>query len=98
MIEQQPNIKLIGRNLSQPNYLNVTDAVFFKTVHADHRNLRDEEITSYEIGYYSMIPQLKLELDIKVYKEHLTHLISDRSEERRVGKECRTRWTPEHKK
>ena len=77
MIEQQPNIKLVGRNLSQPNYLNVTEAVFFKTVHADHRNLRDEEITSYEIGYYSMIPQLKLELDIKVYKEHLTHLISD---------------------
>src|SRR5690554_8133496 len=25
-------------------------------------------------------------------------LISDRSEERRVGKECRTRWAPQHEK
>lgn len=76
MIEQQPNIKLIGRNLST-NYLGKSEATFFKTIYADHRNLRDEEITSYEVGYYAMLPTLNLELDIKLYKEHLTHLISD---------------------
>ncbi len=76
MIEQQPNIKLIGRNLS-PNYLGVSEATHFKTIYADHRNLRNEEITSYEIGYYGMLPKLNLELDVKLYKEHLTHLISD---------------------
>ena len=26
----------------------------------------------------------------------LTHAIMDRSEERRVGKECRSRWSPYH--
>lgn len=77
MIEQQPNIKLIGRNLSQPNYLGVSEATFFKTVYSAHRHLRDEEITSYEVGYYSIIAKLNLELDIKLYKEYLSHLISD---------------------
>lgn len=77
MIEQKPNIALIGRDLSQPNYLGVSEAIHFKTVYAAHRNLPDEEITSYEIGYYGMLPKLNLELDVKLYKEHLTHLISD---------------------
>lgn len=77
MIEQLPNIRLIGRDLSQPNYLNVTEATFFKTVYAANRKLDHEEIKSYEIGYYGMLPALKLELDVKLYKEHLTHLISD---------------------
>lgn len=77
MIEQKPNIALIGRDLSQPNYLGVSEATHFKTVYAAHRNLPDEEITSYEIGYYGMLPKLNLELDVKLYKEHLTHLISD---------------------
>src|SRR6266700_7492138 len=26
----------------------------------------------------------------------ITHLLGDRSEERRVGKECRSRWSPYH--
>src|SRR3989449_10098033 len=29
------------------------------------------------------------------YRE-LGHLVADRSEERRVGKECRSRWSPYH--
>src|SRR2546422_9729980 len=28
--------------------------------------------------------------------ERLEHAVSDRSEERRVGKECRSRWSPYH--
>ena len=28
--------------------------------------------------------------------EHIAYLVYDRSEERRVGKECRSRWSPYH--
>ena len=36
---------------------------------------------------------------VSVYSQHGRHrnsLISGRSEERRVGKECRSRWSPYH--
>ena len=29
-------------------------------------------------------------------EEYLVHFYRDRSEERRVGKECRSRWSPYH--
>ena len=44
----------------------------------------------------------KLKDPVKIYKEHEKELdkfdlvIVDRSEERRVGKECRSRWSPYH--
>ena len=28
--------------------------------------------------------------------EHAVHVLAERSEERRVGKECRSRWSPYH--
>ena len=31
-----------------------------------------------------------------ISKEVKAHRLSDRSEERRVGKECRSRWSPYH--
>ena len=27
---------------------------------------------------------------------HMDHVVEERSEERRVGKECRSRWSPYH--
>ena len=30
------------------------------------------------------------------YEEILRELVLERSEERRVGKECRSRWSPDH--
>ena len=41
----------------------------------------------------------KLNIFIKAAKmrgESLDHCLSSRSEERRVGKECRSRWSPYH--
>src|SRR5260370_8858676 len=32
----------------------------------------------------------------KLYVGNLTYGVTDRSEERRVGKECRSRWSPYH--
>ena len=28
--------------------------------------------------------------------ENIKHILEERSEERRVGKECRSRWSPDH--
>ena len=45
------------------------------------------------------INQAKISLTAMGYTEHgITHsnLVSSRSEERRVGKECRSRWSPYH--
>ena len=42
----------------------------------------------------------KIELSDAVFgvevNEHLVHMAVVRSEERRVGKECRSRWSPYH--
>ena len=35
-------------------------------------------------------------LDPAALREELDGLLADRSEERRVGKECRSRWSPYH--
>ena len=32
----------------------------------------------------------------EIFLEHATQILDDRSEERRVGKECRSRWSPYH--
>ena len=32
----------------------------------------------------------------KIYKQHNIKKTNNRSEERRVGKECRSRWSPYH--
>ena len=34
--------------------------------------------------------------DVSGFNVHLCTIISGRSEERRVGKECRSRWSPYH--
>lgn len=76
MIEQQPDMNIIGYNLSD-NYLNVSQSPFFQANYSAHRNLEREKIKSHELGYYSIIKRLNLELDIKLYQEELSHLIAD---------------------
>ena len=39
---------------------------------------------------------LELELEHSLNCDGMLQMISDRSEERRVGKECRSRWSPYH--
>ena len=41
-------------------------------------------------------PMLVTFLQVKPYEAVGIALASDRSEERRVGKECRSRWSPYH--
>ena len=46
---------------------------------------------------YDEVMAIKDEYDvIPVYKEVYADSVTPRSEERRVGKECRSRWSPYH--
>ena len=65
--------------------------------------LIDSEIVSYKI-YKEILNQFGHSFSIEEYAQNfsgktevknVTNLI-DRSEERRVGKECRSRWSPYH--
>src|SRR3989449_11712055 len=48
-------------------------------------------------GMYTAMPQLLAEeLEVGLDQVRLEHAPPDRSEERRVGKECRSRWSPYH--
>ena len=44
------------------------------------------------VGYIELIRKEELSDTVRDYVD----VISDRSEERRVGKECRSRWSPYH--
>ena len=55
-------------------------------------NLR--EITSFDFDYYLIGPyDLSMSMGIPA---QFDNNVFDRSEERRVGKECRSRWSPYH--
>src|SRR3712207_1868824 len=44
-----------------------------------------------------VLPEIRLDLsDVADYRRLATHVEAHRSEERRVGKECRSRWSPYH--
>ena len=55
----------------------------------------DEKKSAYFMSINAGKKSLSLELKTKGGKKILTELIK-RSEERRVGKECRSRWSPYH--
>ena len=59
---------------------------FYNIVVADSRNRRDGRFIE-RVGFYNPIAG---------EKEEGLRLVHDRSEERRVGKECRSRWSPYH--
>ena len=50
----------------------------------------------YTMEYYSAIKRNKIELFIVRWMDLESVIQSKRSEERRVGKECRSRWSPYH--
>ena len=71
------------------------------------KNLRPQSLDEY-IGQKSATDNLKIFIEAaKLRKEPLDHVLfygppglgkttAERSEERRVGKECRSRWSPYH--
>ena len=64
-------------------------------VYAEHSKTGDDVLTNPEIYNKSFgYPYNKIRI-IKCFKPS-SRLFNTRSEERRVGKECRSRWSPYH--
>ncbi|MFY9178182.1 MAG: TonB-dependent receptor, partial [Venatoribacter sp.] len=76
MMEQSPHMVMVARGLTD-NYLGFDEATLGITNIVENRGLKHEQITSYELGYYYLKSDWNLELDLKVYKEELRHLIDD---------------------
>jgi iron complex outermembrane receptor protein len=76
LLEQDPEYSVRVRNL-ESNYLNLSDSRIFVNQTPDSRDLQHEKIASTEIGYYGKFSDLNLEMDVKVYQDKLTQLISD---------------------
>ena len=60
------------------------------------RNWAEKTDLSYEIVLSVEEEALGTGGAIALAREHLTGKVPRRSEERRVGKECRSRWSPYH--
>ena len=76
LLEQSPDYSLHVTDLTD-NYLGLDEGTFFATQTGAYGDLDHERITSWELGYYGRLPTRKLEMDIKVYRDHLYQLISD---------------------
>ena len=85
----------IDKDLNLPSWLNW----FIKTIKKSYLNLfgkplytnLDEEVEYYKIKKEDLTKQLT---DLQIKLEGAER--KERSEERRVGKECRSRWSPYH--
>ena len=55
-----------------------------------------EEIGTRARGAEPVLRIMGTETKNRVLKKAAENLVADRSEERRVGKECRSRWSPYH--
>jgi iron complex outermembrane receptor protein len=76
VLEQNPDYSLKGTDLTD-NYLSVKNGTYFMHQWPSSRHLDHEKIVSHELGYYAQFANPDIELDIKVYHEHMTQLISE---------------------
>jgi len=76
LLEQSPDYEIRVTDLSE-NYLNLEEGTVYARQDGSYGNLDHERITSWEFGYYGRIPGQNLEIDIKLFRDHLYQLISD---------------------
>lgn len=75
MLEQRPDMRVRLTDLSN-NYLGYSEGIFFMNRASEDSNLKHEKIRSYELGYFGTLANNTLELDVKLYRDELTRLIS----------------------
>tara|TARA_R110000868_G_scaffold4805_10_gene29854 strand:+ start:3316 stop:5556 length:2241 start_codon:yes stop_codon:yes gene_type:complete len=76
LLEQNPNYTVAVSGLGD-NYLGLSEGQFFIHQWPESRDLDHERIVSTEVGYYGRFSDPDIEIDLKLFQEHLTHLISD---------------------
>lgn len=75
-VEQNRNWRYFARKLD-PLFEGKAETYFYHTTTADVL-LSPEKIASHEISYYAQIPDHSLAWDVKIYREELTDLISEK--------------------
>ncbi|MFK4750850.1 TonB-dependent receptor plug domain-containing protein [Oceanobacter antarcticus] len=76
LLEQNPNYTVAVSGLGD-NYLGLSEGQFFIHQWPESRDLDHERIVSTEVGYYGRFSDPDIEIDLKLFQEHMTHLISD---------------------
>ncbi|WP_221801016.1 TonB-dependent receptor plug domain-containing protein [Oceanobacter mangrovi] len=76
LLEQNPNYSITAYGLTN-NYLGLSEGTFYMHQWPDSRSLTPERIISTELGYYGRFREPDLELDVKIFQEHMTNLIND---------------------
>ncbi len=75
LLEQEPDYSLQITDLTE-NYLGLSEGSLYATQTGAYGDLDHERITSWELGYYGRVPSQNIEMDIKLYRDHLYQLIS----------------------
>ncbi len=76
LLEQNPNFQIDVTGLND-NYLNVDEGTFYLHQWPGARDLDHERISSLELGYYGRFNEPGIELDVKIFREHMENLITD---------------------
>ncbi|MDP2505745.1 TonB-dependent siderophore receptor [Oceanobacter sp. 3_MG-2023] len=76
LLEQNPNYNVTISGLDD-NYLGISEGTFFIHQWPESRDLDHERIISTELGYYGRFSGPDIEVDLKLFQEHMTHLIAD---------------------
>ena len=82
----------IRLGIEAPDYIEVHREEVFNQIQSEKTSKHQKDKPSKDISHQSQSSATTLH----VKKAGSDHLASQRSEERRVGKECRSRWSPYH--
>lgn len=76
LLEQSPEYSIRLASLS-PNYLGLENGRYYMNQWPASRNLEREKIVSRELGYYGRMSGPDIEIDVKIYQDRLSNLISE---------------------
>ena len=88
---KEPNIIIVCKTFSMDKILPLIDAGH---VHFGENKVQEAELKWKEVK--KKHPNIKLHMVGRLQTNKVKAALNIRSEERRVGKECRSRWSPYH--
>jgi iron complex outermembrane recepter protein len=76
LLEKSPAYS-IRMSSMQTNYLGLDSGRYYMNQWPGSRDVSQEKIVSREMGYYARLFRPDIEIDIKIYQDHMSNLISD---------------------
>src|SRR5690554_7871940 len=92
------NSKIVGYEVVQPGSKEVAQNDDIQEMHESLKRPEDLEGTTYKIKTPGSEHAMYVTINDVILNPGTNHEVRRRSEERRVGKECRTRGWPDHEK